>query len=166
MSKKAKQRKSYNTTAKKAVRPAASPKLTRREVVRSTAMLAGIGAVVLGGIGYVGTGVYAEIVEGDLSKLGNGLPTIVQIHDPQCPRCRALQKETRDALAEFEDGRLQYLVANIRNGDGKRFADKHGVGHVTLILFDGDGKARKTLVGERASGALVSEFRRLIAVSG
>lgn len=135
-------------------------------MVRSTAMLAGIGAVILGGIGYVGTGVYAEIVEGDLSKLGNGLPTIVQIHDPQCPRCRALQKETRDALAEFDDGKLQYLVANIRNGDGKRFADKHGVGHVTLILFDGEGKARKTLVGERASGALVSEFRRLIAVSG
>lgn len=165
MGKKTKQRKSYNTTAKKPAQPIGSPKLTRREILRSTAMLTGIGAVILGGIGYVGTGVYAEIVEGDLSKLGNGLPTIVQIHDPQCPRCRALQKETRDALAEFEGGKLQYLVANIRNADGKRFADRHGVGHVTLILFDGEGKPRKTLVGERASGALVSEFRHLIAVS-
>lgn len=166
MSKKSKQRKSYTTTAKTPVRKVAKQKPTRRDMIRSTAMLAGIGAIFFGGIGYVATGVYADIVEQDLSKLGNGMPTIVQIHDPQCPRCRALQRETRDALAEFPDGQLQYLVANIRNGDGKRFADKHGVGHVTLILFDGKGTLRKTLVGERASGALISEFRRLIAVSG
>lgn len=158
-----KKRKSYTTSTKKPA--SAAPKPTRREMIRSGAMLAGIGAVILGGVGYVGSGVYADIVEGDLSKLGNGMPTIVQIHDPQCSRCRALQRETRDALAEFDDGQLQYLVANIRNGDGKRFADKHGVGHVTLILFDGEGKARKTLVGERASDVLVSEFRRLIAIS-
>ncbi|MEM7057911.1 MAG: hypothetical protein AAF557_10020 [Pseudomonadota bacterium] len=164
MSKKNK-RKSYNTTARKPARPATAPKPTRREMIRSTAMLAGIGAVILGGIGYVGSGVYADIVEQDLSKLGNGLPTIVQIHDPQCSRCRSLQREARDALAEIPDGKLQYLVANIRNGDGKRFADKHGVGHVTLILFDGAGKARKTLVGERTSDALLSEFRRLVAIS-
>lgn len=159
-----KKRKSYNTTARK-MAPASAPKPTRREMIKSSLMLLGIGAVMLGGVGYVGSGVYADIVEQDLSKLGNGLPTVVQIHDPQCPSCRALQKQTRDALAEFPDGQLQYLVANIRYGDGKRFADKHGVGHVTLMLFDGEGKPRKTLVGERASHALVSEFRRLIATS-
>lgn len=164
MSKKKNQRKSYNTSSK---RPGVMvpPKLTRREMIRSTAMLLGIGAVFLGGIGYVGSGVYAGIVEQDLSKLGNGLPTIVQIHDPQCQRCRALQRETREALAEIPDGELQYLVANIRDGEGKRFADKHRVGHVTLILFDGEGQLRRTLVGERASDALVSEFRRLFTIS-
>ena len=157
-----KKRKTYSTTARKSV---AAPKPARRELIKSTMMLAGLGAVVLAGIGYVGSGVYADILEHDLSKLGNGVPTIVQIHDPQCPRCRALQRQARDALSELPDGQLQYLVANIRSGDGKQFADKHGVGHVTLMLFDGDGNPRKTLVGERTSEALIGEFRRLIAIS-
>ena len=34
--------------------------------------------------------VEATIREGDLSQIGNGTPTVVQIHDPQCPRCVAL----------------------------------------------------------------------------
>ena len=129
---------------------------------RSSALMIGIGAFIVGGAGYTVSGVYAEIVEQDLTKLGNGIPTIVQIHDPQCPRCRALQHQARDALAVLDDAELQYLVANIRTPEGRRFADGHGVGHVTLMLFDGAGKPRGTLVGERPSHVLVQEFRRLL----
>ncbi len=109
--------------------------------------------------------VSATIAEHDLSVIGNGIPSVVQIHDPQCSRCVALQREARSAMAAFDDGDLQFLVANIRNGSGRRLADAHGVGNVTLLLFDGKGKRRNTLVGPSTSEFLQQAFRRHIAVS-
>jgi hypothetical protein len=103
--------------------------------------------------------VRATIQDGDLTRIGNGIPTIVQIHDPQCPKCVALKQETRDALSNFEDGKLQYLVANIRTVEGKMLATSHGVGHVTLLLFDGQGRKLNTLVGSNTSRYLTKMFR-------
>ncbi|MEL6965119.1 MAG: thioredoxin family protein [Pseudomonadota bacterium] len=115
----------------------------------------------VGGVGwYVVSEVRAGIQEADLSKIGNGIPTIVQIHDPQCPVCQALQKETRKALEQFEDGELQYLVANIRQDKGRRLANKHSVQHVTLLLFDGKGERQDTLVGPSNSASLERSFRK------
>ncbi len=45
----------------------------------------------------------AAICEGDLSRIGNGVPIVVQVHDPQCPRCVALQQKARDAVSNFKD---------------------------------------------------------------
>ncbi len=122
------------------------------------------GALVAAGVGgvgwYVVSEVWAGIEEADLSKIGNGTPTIVQIHDPQCPTCQALQREARKALDQFGDGELQYLVANIRQDKGRRFASKHGVPHVTLLLFDGAGKHRDTLSGPNTAENLEHAFRR------
>ena len=138
----------------------------RRRLLQNIAFYA-IGAGLLGSGGwYIISDVQAGIAERDLSLLGNGIPTVVQIHDPQCPRCRALQRETRDAISEFEDGTIQYLVADIRQSKGQSFAAKHGVGHITLLLFDGGGRRIGVLAGERKSDGLVEEFRRLIRGSG
>ncbi len=115
----------------------------------------------VGGIGwYVVSEVRAGIEEADLSKIGNGIPTIVQIHDPQCPTCQTLQREARAALDQFDDGELQYLVANIRQDKGQRFASKHGVPHVTLLLFDGAGEHRQTLSGPNTAENLERAFRQ------
>jgi len=114
----------------------------------------------VGGLGwYVVSEVRAGIEEGDLSKVGNGISTIVQIHDPQCPTCQTLQREVRAALDQFEDGELQYLVANIRQDKGQRFASKYGVPHVTLLLFDGAGEHRNTLSGPNTADNLERTFR-------
>ncbi len=119
-----------------------------------------IAAAVVGVAGwYLAAEVRATSQEGDLTRIGNGTPTIVQIHDPQCPKCVALQKETRDALSNFEDGKLQYLVANIRTVEGKMLATAHRVGHVTLLLFDGQGRKRNTLTGPNTSRYLTEAFR-------
>lgn len=135
--------------------------MTRREWIQNLTY-ASIGLGIIGGGGYYFvSGVHAGIVEGDLSKIGNGIPTIVQIHDPGCPRCRALQSATRHAIAELEEGAVQYLVANIKGPDGRQFADAHGVGHVTLVLFDGAGKRREVIRGEQHSDYLVQIFKRL-----
>jgi len=122
-----------------------------------------IAIAVLGtGSWVVGSEVIASIEEGDLSKIGNGTPTIVQIHDPGCPTCRRLQSRVRAALNEFEDGKLQYLVANIRQSDGKQLAAKHNVGHVTLLLIDGSGKRTRVLQGLRDRDVLIHEFREFL----
>ncbi len=100
--------------------------------------------------------------EHDLSRINNGTPTIVQIHDPQCSMCLALQRETRTALSHFEDEELDYVVANIRTPEGRSFANRYGVQHVTLLLFDNEGELQQVLQGQRASATLRSAFQRLL----
>jgi len=120
------------------------------------------GGIALGLVGAAGVfaavKVSGSLAEGDLTKVGNGVPTIVQIHDPQCPKCQALQKEARKALDAFEEGKLQYLVANIRSADGKAFANKYLVPHVTILLLDGQGELKKILRGNNTHDFLRREF--------
>ena len=121
---------------------------------------------VVGGFGwYLVEEVRASNREHDLSRLGNGIATVVQIHDPQCPTCRALQRETRDAIKSFGPDEIQYLVANVRMNEGWAFARAHGVDHVTLLLFDGKGNHRDTLVGPNTAEALARVFRRHVKKS-
>jgi hypothetical protein len=113
-----------------------------------------------GGVGwYFIDEVCATTREHDLTRIGNGIPAVVQIHDPECSHCRALQSETRDALSNFKENELQYLVANIRLDKGRQLANTHGVGHVTLLLFDGKGNRRRILAGQNTSDFLVGAFR-------
>ncbi len=114
----------------------------------------------------VGTGgwfligkVRATMREQDLTQIGNGNPTVVQIHDPQCSQCVALQRETRDALCDIGSTDLQYVVANIRSAEGRQLAAAHGVGNVTLLLFDGEGKRRGILTGPNTKAYLTDMFR-------
>jgi hypothetical protein len=160
------QRHKAATKKKHQPRGAAPPATSRRRISRrdliQTIVYSAIGGTVIGGASwYFVMGVQASIVEGDLSQIGNGIPAVVQIHDPQCPRCRALQRTTRDAISEMEVGSIQFLVANIRSPEGRQFATAHGVGHVTLLLFDGSGRRREVLVGERTSEHLLEIFMRL-----
>ena len=166
-------RQKRKTTAKKKhasntgvppVEPSAPKKktLNRRDLLQNVGIGA-VGAAVVGGGGwYLVSTVHAGIVEGDLSRIGNGIPTVVQIHDPGCPMCRALQREAREALEAFDEDEIQYVVANITQQDGRELASAHGVGHVTLLLFDGSGKRRGVLRGENTAEILEMEFRRLV----
>ena len=107
--------------------------------------------------------VRATVAEHDLNRIGQGLPTVVQIHDPQCSLCTALQRETRKALKAFDDSQVTYLVANITPVEGAQFAAKHGVQHVTLLLLDGRGAVQQVLQGVRQRDELRAVFARHIA---
>ncbi|MEX0346646.1 MAG: thioredoxin domain-containing protein [Rhizobiaceae bacterium] len=122
-----------------------------------------VGLAAVGGIGFLLVqNVRGSINEHDLSRVGNGTPTIVQIHDPQCSQCRSLQRETRDALSGFDDNDVDYVVANIRTNEGSRFAMKYSVPHVTLLLFDRNGRLTATLRGQRQSDELRLAFRQFL----
>lgn len=94
----------------------------------------------------------------DLSVIGNGVPTVVQIHDPQCATCRALQGEMLSAAGAFSDELLEVRVANIRSTEGRALADRYGVPHVTLLLFDGAGEMQQVISGPNDRAALREAF--------
>ena len=158
-----KRRKSKPTQARhtsKANAPTKKPAMTRRDLI-GWAKFAGIGAVVLGARGwYTVSRVQAGIAEADLDRIGNGTPTVVQIHDPGCPSCNRLKRAAKDALTGFEDGALQFLVANLNDPVGREFARGHGVGRVTLLLFDGQGKRVASITGVRSAEELTAIFRQ------
>ncbi|MDJ0627067.1 MAG: hypothetical protein QNJ44_02305 [Rhodobacter sp.] len=97
---------------------------------------------------------------------GQGKPAVVQVHDPQCPACTALQRETRRALAGFDECALVYLIANIRTEEGGAFAKTHRAPHVTLLLFDAEGTLRQSLSGLRTRAGLRALFRAHHAAYG
>ena len=152
-----------NSTQKRkapAPKPKARSGISRRQALGMFKVYGTAAAIVgLGGWYFAGK-VMAGIDEADLSKLGNGLPAIVQVHDPECPDCRSLQRQTRLALEEFDDGTYEYLVANLKSPEGRAFANRHQAGRVTLILFDGRGRARNVIQGRRTRDALVEAFGR------
>lgn len=118
-----------------------------------------VGVAVLGGAaGFGVSAVRATAREQDLSRVGQGIPTVVQIHDPSCSLCNALQKETREALEGFDDKTLDYVVANVKTDEGRAFANLHRQPHVTLLLMDPDGNAVQVLNGPQDSEHLRSVF--------
>ena len=148
------------TAEPNATAPAAT---TRRDVLKRVRNAA-IGIFVVGGGGIVlARSVGATVEEHDLSRVENGTPTIVQIHDPQCSLCRSLQRETRKALRDFDDDALDYVIANIRTQEGSQFAASHGEQHVTLLLFDSEGALQEVLRGQRHHTQLRTAFQRLLA---
>ena len=90
----------------------------------------------------------------------------MQVHDPSCPTCRALQSEARKALKHFEDGQIQYLVAHLNQEDGRAFAGQHGAGRMTLLLLDGQGRVRDRVQGRTPERMLIPIFERHLRASG
>ncbi len=143
------------------------PTNVQRRAFLNTLQFGALGVIAVGGLGwFVASEVQANAREHDLSRIGNGIPAVVQIHDPQCPRCTALQREARDALDAFDSAELQYIVANIRTSEGRAFAGQHQVGHVTLLLFDGNGQRRRVLAGPNQAATLERAFRAHLAAEG
>ncbi|MCK0103022.1 thioredoxin family protein [Pseudohalocynthiibacter sp. F2068] len=102
--------------------------------------------------------VQATICEADLTKVGQGKPSIVQIHDPQCSLCQTLQRQIRKALKSFDSDDFTFLVANIKTSDGSAFAARYGVPHVTLLLFDARGEMVQIVRGPSDTDSLRTIF--------
>lgn len=134
---------------------AAEPQgITRRQVMRGAGFGA-LGVLAAGGAVYAGYDMYRDYMfEHDLSRIGKGKPAVVQVHDPQCPTCLALQNETRRAMRQFGECDVIYVVADITQPEGQVFARRHGVQHVTLVLMDGRGEATQVLSGMRQRAEL------------
>lgn len=147
--------------------PSSKPKrkMSRRELM-GNALTYGVGAVVLGGVGYWGiSSVTGSMAEQDLSIVGSGTPVIVQVHDPACQTCTDLQREARAALREFDDADLGYRVAYITNEDGLAFATEHGASYATLLFFDADGQETRRIRGATNRNTLRAAFLSHVAAN-
>ena len=95
----------------------------------------------------------------DLSVIGNGTHTVVQVHDPGCRLCRALKSNTEQALARI-DSDIQYRIANIKTSEGRQIQHRYEVPHVTLLLFGPGGKLWRTLTGVKGADTLEHVFEQ------
>lgn len=111
-------------------------------------------AVLVGGGGFAVSAVRATAREQDLGRVGQGIPSVVQIHDPSCALCTALQKEARRALKGIDPETLNYVVANVTTDAGREFANQHRQPHVTLMLMDPAGEPVQILNGPQDSDDL------------
>lgn len=149
-------------------KPAADVQAVQDPSKRNTLRMLGTGALAtagLGGAAWFGvSAVRATAAEMDLTRIGQGKPTVVQVHDPQCALCTQLQREARKALKCFGECDLVYLVANVRGDEGRSFAARHGVPHVTLLLIDAQGEIQSVLNGVRDSDDLKLAFQDLAQV--
>ena len=129
----------------------------RRRVLFGVILLAGAAAAAFGIARY--TGVDAR--RHDLSAVGNGTPTVVQIHDPSCPVCRELRSNVLSAAGDFSEDTLQIRFADLHTDEGRSFALRHGHTSVTLLFIDGDGNVRDVQSGVRHVDALRHSFEQL-----
>ena len=120
---------------------------TRRDALKSLALYGVGGAALLGGGGAFALDFRNKLLEADLSRIGNGRPSVVQIHDPQCALCTSLQKEARHAFKLCSDTDAQFLVANVRSTTGAEFQNSMGLPHVTLVFFSETGRHLGTIEG-------------------
>ena len=101
----------------------------------------------------------------DLSVIGKGVPTVVQIHDPSCQLCQQLRRNA-SAAADSMDGELLFRVADVTTPAGRQLQQRHQVPHVTLLLFDGDGELSRVLEGVKSEELLKHTFSRHIGRRG
>lgn len=147
--------KSKKRSKSAAATQSASPAVARRSILGGGAFAT---VAVLGG-GFWGVSSFrGYAAEHDLTRVGQGDPAIVQIHDPQCPTCTALQKQTRRALRAFDGCGMAYLVADITTPDGAAFARRFNAPHVTLLLFDGQGGLLRRVQGLQQAADLENVF--------
>ena len=160
---KRKQPSSNRASRKQAAASQAEAPVTRRGALARFGKWGALGVVLEAGGVWYAVDTSDSVAYSDLSEIGKGVPAIVQIHDPGCPTCRALQKETRAALEGFGPSELKYVVANIKSTEGARFAALQGVPHVTLLVFDGQGRRQMVLTGPNNRDRLKLIFSRYAA---
>lgn len=157
--------------SKRPIAPSASSTANRRTKInrRDALRLAGMGGIGLTGLAggglWIAAGARAQAAEHDLSRIGQGVPAIVQVHDPSCTMCTALQRQTRRALrCDYAQSPI-YLVADLRTDDGIQFSASTGARRVTLVLLDGGGEVQDILVGLRPRDELKTIFEAHFGVA-
>jgi hypothetical protein len=99
----------------------------------------------------------------DLSVVGNGIATVVQVHDVNCRYCQQLRSNVRSVAPKFDEKDLQIRIADIQTIKGAAFASQHESEHVTLLMFDQRGRLTQKLKGVTSEEDIERAFRRLIS---
>jgi len=77
----------------------------------------------------------------DLSVVEERKSVLVQIHDPACTSCRALQSSVESVINEFPN--MEYRIADMNRSEGRRFASQHQIGITSLVHSSRSGRITK-----------------------
>lgn len=147
-------KKSNNSTASFRERFARmTPQKQRRFLLKS----GGAAALVVASAGALATYDKRQRTLHDLSDIGAGRATVVQIHDPSCPVCRNLKSRTSKALEQFDA--VDFRLADITTPEGRKLQEQHRAEKITLLLFDAKGKHLQTVVGLQSVEQLSELFK-------
>lgn len=97
----------------------------------------------------------------DLSVVGNGVATVVQVHDVNCRYCQRLRSNVRAVSPKFEEDQLQIRIADIGTSEGAAFASLYSSQHVTLLFFDKRGHLIQRMQGVSSEEEIERAFRQL-----
>ncbi|MFY0663994.1 MAG: hypothetical protein JXQ97_05170 [Natronospirillum sp.] len=150
-------------TAAKNKKQATAPK--KRTLMQQLRRLRGIGItllviVAIGGVAWFYQAQHADMR--DVSVIGNGTPTVVQLYDQNCVTCRQLDKNAKAAMRGYNDD-LQFRIVNLNVPSGQAFAQRYNGGQTTLLYFDGNGRHVTTVTGVQSSADLQESFDLLVA---
>jgi hypothetical protein len=109
-------------------------------------------------LGVLFVGLLPRGYDTDLTRVGNGQPAAVLVHDPQYVASVELMEQLNRVRGDFEPP-LQFLVADVNVPLGQRFAEAHGAQFATLLLFDATGRR----VGAYGNTASTEELRRWLS---
>jgi hypothetical protein len=143
------------------VKEAHAQRMRRRD--RRMILRGGLALVVLAPLATLGVIQYQRRAADrrDLSVIGNGQPTVVQVYDYGSRPCRQLRSNVSAVEGEFSP-HVQFRLADRSTPDGAILATRHNVGQTTLLLFAADGQLRQTLTGvqdvETIRSAIASSF--------
>ena len=132
----------------------------RRFLKRIRRVVTTIALVTVVGVGLTAYKRHYDVTH-DLSVIGNGVPTVIQVHDTGCQLCQKLRDNVNAVKGEFRD-RIQFRIADIHTAEGRALASHYDVPHVTLLLFDSKGELVTTLHGVREPESLRPSFKRLL----
>ena len=99
----------------------------------------------------------------DLSRIGTGHPAIVLVRDKNAMSSYDLihvLNEIRDQYA----GRVEFLLTDYDTEQGRAFIADHHAASVTLVLFDGGGKAVKILQTPQTAEKVKQEIAEVLGV--
>lgn len=80
----------------------------------------------------------------DLSKIGQGLPVVVLMHDKNSVKSLALMELLNKIRSDYA-GKIDFLAVDIDSQEGQVFSRRQAVGGITLLLFDAHGIRRAVL---------------------
>ena len=96
----------------------------------------------------------------DLSKIGQGMPAAVLVHDKGSMGSLELMTLLNKVRPDYAD-EVEFIVVNINSKEGKMFREQYHIDGVVLVLFSQNGIKRGTLANSKDEAELRSELSKL-----
>ena len=96
----------------------------------------------------------------DLSKIGQGMPAVVLVHDKGSVGSLELMTLLNKVRPDYAD-EMEFIVVNINSREGKMFREQQNIDGVVLVLFGHNGIKRGTLANSKDEAELRAELSKL-----